>query len=162
MKKQFSWMIIFLFMVAGAILVSCSGTQLGSENESIPLDETSSQVNLPVEAIEPGVYVFPEGYVAVENPFMDDPESVAKGEKIFGASCERCHGIEGKGDGTYAINNDLTMVSYADENIMALTDAELFFILTNGIEGTAMESWDTYSDDLRWHLVNYVRSLQGK
>ena len=36
----------------------------------------------------------------VKNPVAASPESVAAGKRVYTRMCGRCHGAEGKGDGT--------------------------------------------------------------
>src|SRR5262249_48835955 len=43
------------------------------------------------------------------------------------------------------------------------SDAELFWVIKNGLSFTAMPAYrDQYNDDAIWALVTYLRSLQGR
>lgn len=154
-----SWL-IFILMVFSIVLMGCSSdNQEGATLES-PAEPDESIETHPVEVIGSGEYKFPDQYVEIKNPIPADEASITKGQEIYQASCERCHGETGMGDGTSAIQNDLAIINFSDEKISALSDGELFYIVSNGVEETAMVGWDMFNEDLRWHLVNYIRVLQ--
>ena len=96
----------------------------------------------------------------VENPIAPTPDSVEKGKELWGKFCLHCHGPKGKGDGKVAAKfvtpADLTMQMYVD-----YTDGFIYGSVRNGIrnmppQGVALDV------DERWHLVNYIRSLQKR
>jgi mono/diheme cytochrome c family protein len=106
----------------------------------------------------------PPEYEGLENPFGDDAAAIAAGAKIFAASCEKCHGETGDGDGPIAAGLDIKPASLSDGEMMAdLSDAYVFWRIT---EGGAMEPFNSdmqnflyYSEEQRWQLVSFVRSL---
>jgi mono/diheme cytochrome c family protein len=51
-------------------------------------------------------------------------------------------------------------VDFRAEHVKDLSDGELFYIITNGIEGTAMQAWTILDEEKRWDLVNYLRTFQ--
>lgn len=98
------------------------------------------------------------------------PESVARGEEVYKkAKCWECHGERGKGDGPSAIEGlkddwgflirpfDLTKGwKFKGES----TPNDIFYRFTTGVNGTPMPSYvDTLTEEERWHLANYVASL---
>ncbi len=94
------------------------------------------------------------------NPFSANDASLTRGEELYKKSCIDCHGEEGRGDGLAAKNLDPQPVDFRADNIKELTDSELFYIITNGIDDSAMMAWGFFDEDRRWHLVNYIRSFQ--
>ena len=106
------------------------------------------------------VWVVPDEARAVENPVALNDEALAAGEKAYGARCASCHGDSGKGDGraTRFIKPapaDFSTVEARDR----MTDGEIFFKITEGkkpMPGMAR----TLSDEERWQVVHYVRTLQ--
>jgi len=164
-KKFNGYWTIFILLMVGFLLTGCGeNNQNGNANVVEPTEtETTEDVMIeaqPVESVGPGEYLFPEQFVNLGNPVPADEDSQAKGAGIYDSSCERCHGAEGKGDGTSAVQNDLVMIDFNDEKIAALSDGELFYIISYGVAETPMEGWDLYNEELRWHLVNYIRTLQ--
>ena len=101
------------------------------------------------------------GARSVELPVVvDEAESVARGGGIYGASCSFCHGIEGR----RPIDVGLWMSPRAPDLSASLvrqwTDAELFWIIRNGIRMTGMPGFDQmHSDEETVDLVRYLRSL---
>jgi mono/diheme cytochrome c family protein len=94
------------------------------------------------------------------NPIAADDASLQRGEEIYISSCIDCHGKEGRGDGVAATRLNPKPADFRDEHVKELSDGELFYIITNGIEGSAMRAWNFFDEERRWHLVNYVRTFQ--
>ena len=108
------------------------------------------------------VWVVPDEARAVENPVTLTDEALAAGEKAYGARCASCHGDTGKGDGkaTRFIKPapaDFSTVEARDR----MSDGEIFYKITEGkkpMPGMAR----TLSDEERWQVVHYVRTLQPR
>jgi mono/diheme cytochrome c family protein len=165
MKKQNGYWYVFIVLLIGLLLAGCGGNSQNDNSNIASIDDPVATEDVPVaaqpvEVVGPGEYVFPDEYAEVANPVPADEDSQNKGAGIYEASCERCHGEAGQGDGVSAVQNELEIPAFSDEKIVALSDGELFYILTNGIAETPMEPWDIYNEEIRWHLVNYVRTLQ--
>ncbi len=91
---------------------------------------------------------------AQENPFTTSVD-VRMGERLFRAQCGRCHGRDATGnDETGA--PDLTAGTFAN----ASSDAGLFDVIRDGIDGTAMIGISPRaSDQTVWQIISYVNSL---
>jgi mono/diheme cytochrome c family protein len=91
------------------------------------------------------------------------PEQLSQGETLYQQHCAACHGQTGLGDGPDAAGLSGPVPSLQDQSEMALlSDAVLYNIITEGVgdphdgmPGFAAE----LSDDERWALVAYSRSL---
>lgn len=94
-------------------------------------------------------------YAKIKNPIAKTEKSVAQGRTLFEKHCTACHGADGKG----GIGPALTVPS----RIHGSTDGEMFHVITDGVAGTAMKGFGKeLSDEMRWHLVNYITRLQRK
>lgn len=88
------------------------------------------------------------------------PTSVASGEMTFGGECAYCHGTEGDQPTDAGLAMYPRAVNLASPEVQRWTDAELFYIIRNGIRYTGMPGFGKFvPDDQIWTLVNYVRSL---
>lgn len=94
-------------------------------------------------------------YAEIKNPVAMTTQSIAEGKKLFEKHCITCHGKAGKG----GIGPDLSV----PVRIHGSTDGEMFHVITAGVAGTAMKGFrEELSDEMRWHLVNYIASLRKK
>jgi len=93
------------------------------------------------------------------NPVANDQRALAGGRAAYTGSCAVCHGAKGDGRGvfgrtTYPDATDLTSVKNK-------SDAQLFWIVKNGLGFTAMPAFGgQYQDADIWAIVAYVRALQ--
>ncbi|MGD9091832.1 MAG: hypothetical protein PVF74_03215 [Anaerolineales bacterium] len=68
--------------------------------------------------------------------------------------------MDGRGDGPVGATLDPKPTNIRAEHLKALSDGELFYIITNGIEGSAKQAWGFFSEENRRHLENYHRTCQ--
>jgi cytochrome c oxidase cbb3-type subunit 3 len=96
----------------------------------------------------------------IKNPVAASADSTAAGKRVYTRMCSRCHGPEGKGDGTAATAPvpDLTDAKWDYGG----SDGEIFAVVHDGVsadmDGYAARLGDT---DI-WNVVNYVRSVAAK
>ena len=96
------------------------------------------------------------------NPVPASAEVIAEGRDHFADHCAVCHGNDGSGDtemgrGLYPRAPDMRLA--ATQN---LSDAELFYIIENGVRLTGMPGWATGTKEgetFSWHLVHFIRHL---
>lgn len=120
----------------------------------------------------PGVILFVTGmYVLVSapgaqnaalvNPIPPNIESLASGEELYKENCVPCHGVSGAGDGPIGrtLNPppaDLTLHTVPGGH----PDSRLYDWITNGFPDSVMPVFNEHlTDEERWHLVNYIRTL---
>ncbi len=106
----------------------------------------------------------PTEFEGLENPFGDDASAIAAGGEIFAKICAECHGETGDGDGPISSRLNPKPASLSDGEMMAdLSDAYIFWRITKGgaMEpfNSAMPAWEVFSEEQRWQLVSFVRSL---
>src|ERR1051325_11398810 len=106
----------------------------------------------------------PEEADKTKNPTTATPESVAKGKELYmertKGNCVFCHGDTGAGNEANLAKlrrkpADLTN----KERMTAQTDGELYWKITKGIQGIMPAGEKRMTEEERWHVVNYVRTL---
>ncbi|MDO8530840.1 MAG: FixH family protein [Dehalococcoidia bacterium] len=93
------------------------------------------------------------------NPVASTPASVAIGQRLYQANCAQCHGVTGRSDGPEAPGLALRPADL-QLHVPLHSDSQLFYFISEGLFGTPMLPFkDKLSDEERWHLVNYLRSM---
>lgn len=98
-------------------------------------------------------------YTTLANPVAASDASITRGQALYQQNCASCHGAGGKGDGPIAptLNPrpfDLTV------HVPLHPDGQIFGWMTDGVPRTAMPAWkDALSEEDRWNIVNYLRTL---
>ena len=98
----------------------------------------------------------------ITNPVPASAAVLKEGMEHFADHCAVCHGNDGSGEtemgrGLYPRAPDMRLA--ATQN---LSDAELFYIIENGVRLTGMPAWSTGTKDgetSSWHLVHFIRHL---
>jgi mono/diheme cytochrome c family protein len=136
-------------LVLGALL--SAGLDLSLSLGTIP------QENKPDEEYK----ITPED-IARTNPVKPTPEDLAAARRVFAYDCAMCHGEQGDGKGEVVGSMKLIMRDFRDPATLAgKSDGELFFIITKG-KGKMIGEGDRQPEQMRWYLVNFVRSLAAK
>lgn len=113
----------------------------------------------PKPAEEP--WIAPARAARKPNPVAATPESLAQGKMLFGAACEPCHGPTGKGDGPAAAALERKPGNLSDPKLWEQTDGALFWKISEG--KTPMPTFqETFNEEQRWQIVNYVRTLSPR
>lgn len=139
--------------VAGLALV-IGGPLALAHRQSLPLELQYGHYAIAVDARL--------GAGSAANPVAQDPRALIAGRAAYTGSCAECHGATGKGNGifgqaTYPPATDLT-----SHDAVEKSDAQLFWIVKNGLSFTGMPSFGKqYSDQQIWSIVSYLRELQS-
>ncbi|GBD30766.1 hypothetical protein HRbin32_01875 [bacterium HR32] len=97
--------------------------------------------------------------VPARNPVPPSPESLARGEQLYRAHCQVCHGPHGAGDGPAAAALP-TRPADLRVHVPMHADGHLFLWISSGVPGTPMPAFaDRLTEEERWHVVNYLRVL---
>jgi mono/diheme cytochrome c family protein len=86
-------------------------------------------------------------------------EQARQGARIYKDTCVYCHGAPGKDPGSIGkgLNPE---AAYMPDAVKRWSDAELFWIIKNGIKMTGMGSYGAaYKDDEIWGIVAFVRKM---
>jgi mono/diheme cytochrome c family protein len=124
----------------------------------------ASATALRVRGQEPGDsegWHLPPCAAAEVNPIPPTPAAIAKGQEIFKAKCQRCHGASGKGNGPDADADhppgNLTDGSRAGRN----PDGVMFYKIWNGRAKPKMPAFKTdLSRDEIWTVILYAKTLR--
>ena len=97
---------------------------------------------------------------AVVNPIKPTEASVKTGHKLFNIYCAVCHGNEGRG-GTPMGNKLAGIPKFTAELLRSVDDNHMFSMVTSG-HGPMPGYAEALTPEERWHVTNYVRTLQNK
>ncbi len=97
--------------------------------------------------------------VGLVNPVPATAESLARGQELYARACVPCHGTGGAGDGPVTQRGMLQMSLLTDQ-ARGYADGYIYGIIRVG-RGLMPSYGHQITHYDRWHLVNYVRSLQG-
>ena len=96
-------------------------------------------------------------------PHLSLPERILPQEKIrpvFETNCGSCHGVSGQGDGVLAAQLDPAPTDFTDkERALNRSILGLYDAITNGIDDTAMPSFQQLTEQERWSMAFYVGGL---
>ncbi len=95
------------------------------------------------------------------NPLPVSASAVDRGHGIFHANCEMCHGPKGHGDGPMSYSLPTKPADLTSDKVQSQTDGALFWKVFEG-RGVMPSTSSTLSDDERWSVIDYIRSLSRK
>jgi mono/diheme cytochrome c family protein len=107
----------------------------------------------------------PEDADKTKNPVAATAESIAKGKELYlertKGNCVFCHGDTGAGNEANLAKLHRKPADLTNkERMTAMTDGEVFWKITKGINGIMPAGEKRMPDaEERWHVVNYVRTL---
>ena len=96
----------------------------------------------------------------VANPVAGSADAASAGKRVYTRMCVRCHGPEGRGDGTAATGNmpDLTDALWD----FGGSDGEIFSVIHDGVSADMDGYAARLSDADIWYVVTYIKSLPKK
>ena len=97
------------------------------------------------------------------NPVPADDASLARGQELYNRWCVVCHGPDGVGTGAYVLEKWPALAAYnlAGEVVQGYSDAYIYGMMRVGRGLMPSYGYQITHFD-RWHIVNYVRQLQGQ
>src|SRR5215211_4935750 len=106
----------------------------------------------------------PEDADKTKNPTTVTPESIAKGKELYmertKGNCVFCHGETGTGNEANLARLRRKPADITNkERMTAMSDGEVFWKISKGIQGIMPAGEKRMSEEERWHVVNYVRTL---
>ena len=103
----------------------------------------------------------PESAKIQKNPFSPDKSSIIRGKNSYNIECARCHGEIGKGDGPVSFKLDKTIPDLTLDEVQNQSDGELYWKISEGRRPMPYKK-KALTDDQRWDVINYLRSLKMK
>jgi len=106
----------------------------------------------------------PDDADKTKNPTTSSEESIAKGKELYltrdKGNCVFCHGETGAGNEANLARLRRKPADISNkERMTAMTDGELFWKISKGINGIMPAGERRMSEEERWHVVNYIRTL---
>ena len=131
----------------GALLQGCAAGKHPSPEET-NLANAAKDVTSPLEAGK------------MKNPLPETDEVVSQGQEVFLGSCAQCHGPDARGDTSIGRNMYPPAMDLSSPHVQHWSDAELFWIIQNGVRLTGMPSWkSSISDNDTWKLARFIHKL---
>lgn len=145
MKRRFTQGII---LVALAILSpACTANKKPSSVETV-LTNMAKDVVIPIEAQN------------VKNPLPANDQVAKQDEQIYVQSCALCHGTDGHGRTNLGRAMYPPAMDLTSPHVQHWTDAELFWIIQNGVRLTGMPSWKSSTSETdTWKLARFIHEL---
>jgi mono/diheme cytochrome c family protein len=95
----------------------------------------------------------------LKSPLPSNDEVAQEGHRIYTQSCGLCHGADGRGT-DLGRNMYPPAMDLNSPHVQHWKDAELFWIIQNGVRLTGMPSWKSgISETDTWRLVHFIHSL---
>ncbi|WP_198137548.1 cytochrome P460 family protein [Terriglobus sp. TAA 43] len=133
-------------VMLGGFLQGCSAGKPSAGETG--LANAAKDVTIPLEAGK------------MKNPLPETDEIVSQGQEVFLGECVQCHGAEARGDTTVGRNMTPPAMDLTSAHVQHWSDAELFWIIQNGVRLTGMPAWkSTISANDTWKLARYIHSL---
>jgi mono/diheme cytochrome c family protein len=88
--------------------------------------------------------------------------SVEEGNKLFGAECAACHGLDGHKATDAGRWMSPRAADLTSHDVQQYSDRELFWIVKHGVRFSGMPAFGAVeSDEHIWNLIHYLRTLPG-
>lgn len=98
--------------------------------------------------------------LVVPEATLASAEARAQGRKLFLTNCAICHGTQADGHGIRTAGLDPRPTDFTSSGWrIQATPRHTFYVIRDGVPGTAMASWNTFSDEDTWKLVAYTLSV---
>jgi len=115
-------------------------------------------ISMSSSYIQEDPWPVPTKYKKMVNPDVKDQDTEQIGKKLYTMQCKSCHGIKGLGDGKKAQMLETSVGDFTSDEFKAQTDGELYYKTYIGRD--EMPGFkNKISDEDKWLLINYIRSL---
>jgi mono/diheme cytochrome c family protein len=130
-----------------AAAAGCSARATPSRLET-RLADAAKDVVIPLEAEN------------ARNPTPNTPLTLAQGREVFQQRCAFCHSSDGHSHNPVGLAMYPPAMDLTSPHVQSWSDAELYWIIENGIRMTGMPGWQgIVSRPDAWKLTRYVHAL---
>jgi putative copper resistance protein D len=146
--------------LAGAALIARACVRAATRTRSLAIAAAALLGGgaLALEALS--VDAYPDTYRRPTVPYQTI--SVAQGATLFAEHCTGCHGRTGRGDGALGRGLPIRPADLTEPHTALHTAGDLFWWLSHGKPPGAMPGFaDRLSEDERWDLINFLRTLSS-
>lgn len=98
---------------------------------------------------------------ALANPEPLTAASIERGRDRYDIYCGLCHGAEGLGNGPVAPKLANAVRNLMDDRVRRASDGWIYGVVVHGYGALMPEHGSKIQRADRWHIVNYLRVLQG-
>jgi|SRR5579875_926650 len=143
---------VFTFMAlivttAVVCLLSCTAHKKPSPIERT-LANMAKDVVIPLEAHN------------LKDPVPPGEKAIQEGQQVYLQSCALCHGTDGHGYTSLGRSMYPPAMDLTSPHVQHWTDADLYWIIQNGIRLTGMPSWSSsISESDTWKLAQFIHAL---
>jgi mono/diheme cytochrome c family protein len=158
--------VVLALLVTAFALVITSAAQNANSSKTVNRNSETRDIAPPAaqQDFSKNTWELPDDAEKTRNSVASSPESVAKGKELYlertKGNCVFCHGENGAGN---EANLPKLRRKPADisnkERMTAMTDGELFWKISKGINGIMPAGEKRLTEEERWNVVNYIRTL---
>lgn len=102
----------------------------------------------------------PASAKALKSPLTAEQAKPELGRPLYEKTCLSCHGADGQAKSAEALKVKPKPTNIADHRMDSMTDGEIYWVITNGIEKSMPGFKSQLNDADRWRIVAYVRHLR--
>jgi len=104
--------------------------------------------------------VIPKEYKTKVNPYKDDASLKMVGLRNYNRHCVSCHGKKGLGDGVMSKTLKTSPGNFTTAEFQKYTDGEIYFLSFFGFGERPDFTKLIPTEEDRWAVVNYIRTLK--
>lgn len=145
---------LILVGVACMLPLLCAAAVEQAQSSTKPQTQTQTQAAPAAPAVIPGANLV--------NPVKPTTASLAEAKQHYSWDCAMCHGDTGKGNGSLAVSEHMTVPDFTNPATLAsLKDGQIYTIIRKGSAKMPPEDKARANDATVWNLVNYLRTLSS-
>jgi mono/diheme cytochrome c family protein len=154
----------FTGMASVSSAQNSNSSKTTNKNQSDTRSITPPTAATPPQDFSKNTWELPKDADKTKNPVASSPESISKGKELFleptKGNCVFCHGETGSGNEANLAKLRRKPADISNkERMSAMTDGEVFWKISKGITGIMPAGEKRMTEEERWHVVNYVRTL---
>jgi len=157
-----------LVLCSSMLVFSFAAPQNANSSTTTNKNQTDTRQITPPQSqpdFSKNTWELPSGANKTKNPVPTTPESVSQGKDLYLArdkgNCVFCHGEAGSGNEATAARMRRKPADLSNkERMSSMTDGELFWKISKGITGIMPAGEKRMTEEERWQVVNYIRTLQ--